>query len=38
MFLNQNIDFIAILINSPPKVMHSTIDLDKYLIKIPGIT
>jgi hypothetical protein len=37
-FLNQNIDFITILVDSLPKAMQRTIDLDEYLIKIPSIT
>jgi hypothetical protein len=37
-FLNQNVNFITIVIDGPPKVVHSTVDLDKYLIMILGIT
>jgi hypothetical protein len=36
-FLNQNINFIIILIDGPPKVMQNTVDLDKHFIKILGI-
>ena len=35
--LNQNVNFITTLIDYPPKVMQNTVDLSKYLIKIPGI-
>jgi hypothetical protein len=36
--LNQNIKLITILIDSAPKLMQNTIDLNKYLIQVPHIT
>jgi hypothetical protein len=38
MFLNQNVDFVTILIDCPPKIIQNTIDVDKYFIKTPSIT
>jgi len=36
--LNPNIKLIAILIDSSPKVVQNTTDLNKYLIQVPQIT
>jgi len=36
-FLNENIEFVTILIDSSPQVMLDTIDLDEDFIQIPGV-
>ena len=37
-FLHQNIDRVAILVNSPPEVTQFATDLDEHLVAIPGVT
>jgi hypothetical protein len=36
--LDQNINRVAVLINRTPKIVLVTLNRDKHLIKIPGIT
>jgi hypothetical protein len=36
--LDQNIQYIAILIHRTPEVMEASVDLEEHLIKVPSVS